>query len=55
MRSEGPKEPGGSGNQWENGNCRDYIIGEVGYNTEKSPGNLKRLAIDGVKNSEGVE
>ena len=40
------KEPGErTGNQWENRNHPDYRIAEIYQNTEKSPGDPRRLAV----------
>ena len=37
------KRTGGIGNQSENGDNPDFNIAEIGQNTEKSPGNTRRL------------
>ena len=38
-------ETGGIGNQRKNRDHLDYSIVEIGQNTEKSPGDLRRLAV----------
>ena len=35
----------GLGNKSTSGDCLNYTIVEIGQNTEKSPGDLKRLAV----------
>ena len=39
------KETGGLGNKRTSGDHRNYYIIENNHNTEKSPGNMKRLAV----------
>ena len=56
---------GGLGNNRTGGDCTNYIIVEIGQNTAKSPGDLRRLAVTqnsgkpsanpDVKNSQGVK
>ena len=36
---------GGLGNNRTGGGCPNYSIFEIGQNTEKSPGDLRRLAV----------
>ena len=36
---------GGLGNKWTSGDHPNYIIIEIGQNTERSPGNLRRLTV----------
>ena len=38
-------ETGGLGNKRKSGDHPNYSIFEIGQNTEKSPGNLRRLAV----------
>ena len=54
------KETGGLENNRTSGDCPDYGIVKIGQNTEKSPGDLRRLAVTqtsmkdaDVKNSQG--
>ena len=48
----------GTGNNGMAGDCPNYSVVEIGQNTEKSPGDLKRLAVSqipvnaNVKNSQ---
>ena len=42
---KGFKKSGGHGNQRKNRDHPDHSIVEIGYNTEKSPGGLSRLAV----------
>ena len=55
---------GGHGNNGTGGECLNYSIVEIGQNTEKSPGDLRRFAVTQtekpsanaqVKNSQGVK
>ena len=39
------KETGGFGNKWKNRDHPNYDIGIIGQNTEKSPGDLRRLPV----------
>ena len=39
------KETGGLGNMRRNGDHPNYYIIEIGQNTEKSPGDLRRLSV----------
>ena len=39
------KKPEESKNQGKNRDSPDYSIGEIGQNTQKSPGNLRRLVV----------
>ena len=39
-----PRHPRGVGNPWKSGDHQNYIV-EIGHNTERSPGDLIRLAI----------
>ena len=44
--SQEPEErTGGIGNQRKNRDYPDYSIAEIGQNTQKSPGDLRRLAV----------
>ena len=36
---------GGLGNNGTGGDCQNYSIVEIGRNTEKSPGDLRKLAV----------
>ena len=36
---------GGLGNKWTSGEIQNYSIIEIGQNTEKSPGDFRRLAV----------
>ena len=52
------KKTGGTKNQRKNRNHIDYSITKIGYNTQKSPGCLRRLTVIqtlnvDVKNSQG--
>ena len=46
----------GRGDNETSGDCPNYRIIEIGQYTEKSPGDLRRLAVTNanVKNSQGV-
>ena len=39
------KKTGGISQYWKNGDHPDYNIDEIGQNTEKSPGDLRRLSV----------
>ena len=36
---------GGLGNNWTGGGCPNYSIVEIGQNTEKSTGDMRRLVV----------
>ena len=42
------KETGGFGNNRTSGDLSNYCIIEIGQNTEKSPGNFRRLAVSQI-------
>ena len=46
------KRTGGLGNKKTSGDHPNYCIIEIGKNTEKSPGDLRRLAVSSVENHE---
>ena len=45
----GTVSTGGSRNQKENQDHRDYSIAEIVWNTENSPGGLRRLAVTQIQ------